>query len=37
VISTINQHRLKSLAIILTESENPRKIDFKTVLGTLAG
>ena len=36
LISTINQDRLNSLAIMLTESEDTRKIDFKTVLEAFA-
>jgi len=36
VISTINQERLNSLAIMLTESGDTTKIDFKTVLEIFA-
>jgi len=36
VISTVNQDKLNSLAIMLTESEDARKIDFKTILEAFA-
>ena len=36
ITSTINQDRQNSSAIMLTESEDTRKIDFKTVLEAFA-